>query len=174
MLRIAVTGPESTGKSTLSEDLAKELKTVWVPEFAREYIEMLRHPYTQEDVEKIAHGQMKSEEEKLHTANNYLICDTELTVIKIWMEHKYGTCPNWIKEHITNKPYDLYLLCDIDIPWTPDPQREHPESREHFFLLFLNELKLENKNYVIIHGDRKQRLQTALNAIEELSKNIIG
>ena len=123
--KIVVIGPESTGKSTLSEALATALHTVWVPEYAREYLEHLNRPYSETDLQAIARGQLLKEGEVAPLVNKVLICDTDLYVIKVWSEHKYGRCHASILEEIARRKYDLYLLTGIDMPWSPDPLREH-------------------------------------------------
>ena len=110
--KIAITGPESTGKSTLARKLADHYKTVWVPEYARTYIDKLKRPYEQHDLAEIAKGQIFYEKDLIQKASEYLFCDTELTVIKIWSEYKYGNIePFLISEH-NKSSYDLYLLLD--------------------------------------------------------------
>lgn len=162
MLRVAITGPESTGKSTLSAMLAQHFQTVWVPEFARTYIGSLDRPYTLSDLEKIALGQLKAVEEALPKANQVLFCDTELLVIKIWSEHAFGACPAWILEELVRQPYDLYLLLNVDLPWEPDPQREHPELREYFYGWFKAELRQYGFPFVEVAGSRELRLERAV------------
>jgi NadR type nicotinamide-nucleotide adenylyltransferase len=166
--RIAVTGPESTGKSTLSTDLARYFDTVWVKEYAREYIDQLNRPYEEADLLTIAKGQLQSEEAKAKEANRLLICDTELSVIKIWSEFKYNRCHPWILERLNRQHFDLYLLTATDLPWEEDPQREHPHQREELFKLYEKELKSRGAPYIIIRGNRQQRLQQAIRAIEPL------
>ncbi|CAN5724642.1 hypothetical protein BH24BAC1_BH24BAC1_02440 [soil metagenome] len=168
MLRVAVTGPESTGKSTLSAQLAQHFHTVWVPEFARGYIGSLNRPYTLSDLEEIARGQLKAVEEALPRANRVLFCDTELLVIKIWSEYAFGTCPAWIRKDLARQPYDLYLLLNVDLPWEPDPQREHPELREFFYGWFKAELQQYGFPVVEISGRKEARLQRAVEAVEFL------
>jgi len=167
IFRIAITGPESTGKSTLAEQLAQHFKTGFRPEYAREYLGFLDRPYEFNDIELIAREQIKTETEWLKTTNQIFIADTELLVIKIWMEHKYHHCPSWVLNEIEANPYDLYLLCDIDIPWKPDPQREHPNMREYFFGLFHDELVKRKFNFVVITGAEKKRLNLAIQSIEK-------
>jgi NadR type nicotinamide-nucleotide adenylyltransferase len=166
IFKIAITGPESTGKSTLTEQLANHYNTVWVPEFARDYIASLDRNYELNDILVIAKSQIKKEEEMLLLANRFLFCDTELIVTKIWSEHSFNTCDKWILENINKNRYDLYLLCDIDLPWEFDPLREHPHLREYFFNLYLKELRSRNFHYAIISGNNQMRLQNALNTIE--------
>lgn len=168
MLRIAVTGPESTGKSTLAKQLAKYYHTVFIPEYAREYLEKLNRPYDYHDVEKIALAQIKLENSMMPEAKNLIIADTELVVIKIWMEHKFGKIPGWLTEKIKHREYDLYLLCDIDFPWIFDPQREHPHLRKYFFDKYREEIERRGFQYIIISGSRDTRLSKATQAIDRI------
>jgi NadR type nicotinamide-nucleotide adenylyltransferase len=168
MIKIAVTGPESTGKTTLSAALAKHYNTVYVPEYARIYLEKNGPAYTYNDVEEIALGQIKSEEEITAQAIDLLISDTELIVIKIWMEHKFGKIPGWLERRISDSSYDLYLLCDIDLPWELDPLREHPQLREYFFKVYKNELERRNYPFRIISGESDERLNSAIKEINKL------
>src|SRR5690606_1258045 len=101
--------------------------TVWVPEYAREYLLNLSRNYQQKDLYEIAEGQMEAENNALEQANRFLFCDTDLYVIKVWSEHKYNACDYRVLQEIAVRNYDLYLLTDIDIPWIYDPLREHPE-----------------------------------------------
>lgn len=168
--KIVVIGPESTGKSTLSEALSKELNTLWVPEYAREYLNELNRIYEQHDLLEIAKGQMQSEDELFVQANELLICDTDLNVIKVWSEHKYGNCDRWILEQIAARKYDLYLLTDIDIPWQDDPQREHPEPelRQYFYKIYKDVVQSSGVQWVSISGTPEERLQHALMAVKRL------
>ena len=166
MIRIAITGPESTGKSCLAQELATFYNTVWVPEFARTYIETLQRPYNQDDILRIAHGQLASEAEISKRANKFIFCDTELTVCKIWSLVKYGNCLEQLAHLYQNTFYDYYLLTDIDLPWEYDPQREHPNYRQELMNMYVNELKATQKPFSIIHGTGNQRLNNAINAIK--------
>jgi NadR type nicotinamide-nucleotide adenylyltransferase len=167
-MRVAITGPESTGKSTLASALADHYNTSWVPEYARDYLNKLNRPYTYEDVEKIAIGQIELEDKLASTAIKVLFCDTELIVIKIWLEYKYNKVPDWIEEEIKKRQYDLILLCDIDIPWEPDPLRENPDLRKFFFDWFVKEIKANQFKYIVISGSEKQRLESAIIAIDQI------
>lgn len=164
--KIAVTGPESTGKSELSNKLAAHYNTVYVPEFARKYIDELDRDYTQNDILIIAQNQMEQEKKAALYANDYLICDTELIVTKIWSMHRYKDCHPWILEKIKNNRYDLFLLCNIDLPWEYDKQREHPDQRQFFFNWYRNELEQYGFPYKVISGNGEKRLQTAIDAID--------
>lgn len=168
ILRVAITGPESTGKSTLAKELAKYFNTICVPEYARMYIDQLGRPYEQHDLLEIAKGQIKDEDTLIHKTNNLLICDTELLVIKIWSEYKYGTTDKYILSEIDRRFYDLYLLLDIDLPWENDSQREHPEKRAYFFSLFEEELKKIKANYFVISGANESRFNCAMKHIETI------
>jgi NadR type nicotinamide-nucleotide adenylyltransferase len=166
VMKIAITGPESTGKSQLAAELAEHYKTVFVPEFARAYIENLDRPYNQADILEIAKGQIRDEEKILKQASGMLFCDTELIVTKIWSEVKYGVCDPWIPEMIEKNKYDLFLLCNIDIPWQADPQREHPHLREKLFDLYFNELTQLGFPFKVLSGLGKERLKNAIDLIE--------
>ncbi len=166
--KVAVIGPECTGKSELSKFLAEHFKTECIPEYARAYIDRLVHPYVQEDLLKIAHGQLRLEDESVNDSNEFMVCDTNLYVIKIWSEFKFGSCDQEILNSIATRKYDLYLLTNIDLPWQDDPQREHPTKREELYQLYLNEMKNQSTPFVEIKGDREQRRKTAVDAIEKI------
>mgnify|MGYP001127038732 CR=1 FL=1 len=166
MIRIAVTGPESTGKSLLTQELARHYNEVFVPEYAREYIDRLQRPYTREDILHIAKGQLKSESDLAPGAGRFLFCDTELIVTKIWSLHKYGICDPYILEKILSHRYDLYLLCNIDLAWEFDPQREHPDLRNYFFEWYRRELEDYGFPYAVISGSGKERTRNAISIME--------
>lgn len=165
--KVAVIGPECTGKSSLSAFLADHFGTKWIPEYAREYLDNLGRPYEQHDLLAIARGQLALEDKVAETASDLLICDTNLYVIKVWSEYKYGTCDPEILDHIEKRKYDLYLLTYIDLPWTPDPLREHPHKREELFYIYETEMKNQSVPFVIIKGEGNQRYQSAIQAIEK-------
>jgi NadR type nicotinamide-nucleotide adenylyltransferase len=171
IIRIAITGPESTGKSTIARKLAEHYKTVWIPEFARTYINQLNRPYKEHDLIEIAKGQISHEKELISKANKYLFCDTELTVIKIWSEYKYGNVDPDILSEYYKTSYDLYLLMDINLPWKYDPQREHPEKREFFFDWFESELKAKQADYHVIGGSDEERFENACMVIDKTSSS---
>jgi NadR type nicotinamide-nucleotide adenylyltransferase len=166
--KVCVTGPECTGKSDLSKYLSEYFKTVWVQEYARAYLNKLNHPYQQSDLTKIAHGQIRMEDEWMTDAKRIMICDTNLLTIKIWSEFKFGSCDPEIIMTVNSRPYDLYLLCDIDLPWEADPQREHPDKREQLWSIYKNEVTKTGVPYVEIHGDRSQRIAKAVETINTL------
>jgi len=170
MHKIVVLGPESTGKSTLSQKLAAHYNTVWTPEYAREYIENLPRPYEQQDLLAIAKGQLQLEDEKAQQAGDLLICDTDLYVIKVWSEHKYGQCDPQILEHIAGRRYDLYLLTYIDIPWENDPQREYPDPqmREYFYRIYRDIVMNSGVPWVDIRGSYAEREAKAVAAVDGL------
>ncbi len=165
--KIAITGSESTGKSTLSKQLAEHFNTVWVKEYAREYLNNLNRPYQPKDILKIAKGQKENENQISKKANKVLFSDTELIVTKIWSEVKYQDCHPWILEEINKQDYELYLLCDIDLPWKEDPQREHPHLREHLFNLYKREFETRKLNFEIISGTKEQRFKNALRFVKD-------
>ena len=112
------------------------------------------------------------EDEAAHRANGLLICDTELTVIKIWAEHVFHTVPLWLADEMAAlPPYDLYLLTNVEVNWQPDPQREHPDPkvRQHLFEQYERELTEREVNLKVITGaDFEDRFQQAVAAIDEL------
>ena len=165
--RIAIVGPESTGKSQLAQQLAQHYQTEWVPEYARFYLDRLERAYTQPDLSEIAKGQLAWERDKSDHANRYLFCDTNLIVIKVWSDHKYGMTDPWIEDTLKENTYDFYLLGNIDLAWTPDPQREHPDMREHFFRIYENYLKDNTLPYVLISGQEEARKKCAIDAVEK-------
>lgn len=166
--KIAIVGPESTGKSVLSEKLAKHYQTEWVQEYAREYLEGLGRPYMREDLAEIAKGQLAAEDALIGKANRLLVCDTNLVVIKIWSDVKYGECDQWIVDEMESRHYDLHLLMNIDLPWEYDPLREHPETRDFLFEKYEAELKRLASPYAIIGGDYRQRFERAKAEIEKI------
>ena len=166
--KIAITGPESTGKSVLSSQLAEHYNTVWVPEFSREYLEGIGRLYVEQDILEIARGQLKNEKAALEKANVFLFCDTELIVTKIWSEVKYQRCDPWILDNIRNHGYDLYLLCDIDLPWEYDPLREHPGQRPFLFDCYTRELENTGRLYYVVSGYGADRLNHAISIIDQL------
>ena len=168
MIRVVIIGPESTGKTTLSKALADQYNTVWVPEYAREYLNQLDRPYVQSDLLEIAKGQMESQIEAGKQAHGLLFCDTDLHVIKVWSEHKYGTCDPWILNQLKVQYYDLYIITDFDIPYEDDPLREHPEMRSYFFDIYLNLMKDNDKAFIVAQGDLKTRIKQAKKAIGAL------
>ena len=172
MLKVVVIGPESTGKSTLSEQLAAHYQTVWVQEFARQYLEELPRPYEQQDLLTIAGGQLAQEDKLAKQANRLLVCDTDLHVIKVWSEHKYGACDSRILEQIATRPYDLYLLTYIDIPWEEDPQREYPDPamREYFYNIYKDLVAASGVPWVEIKGSFEERKLLAVAAVDNLLK----
>lgn len=164
--KIAIIGPESTGKSTLSIELAACYRAGWVPEYAREYLQGLPSKYEETDLLHIARGQLDAED-CLGKRENVLFCDTDLYVIKVWSEHSYGRCDPWILTQIARRKYDLYLLTFIDVPWTQDPQREHPEPRmrEYFYRQYLDIVLHAGVPWADIRGNRRQRLAQAVAAV---------
>jgi len=167
--KIAITGPESTGKSILAEQLALHYQTVWVPEYARGYLEHLGRPYEEKDILLIARGQLSAEAVQLKKARTFLFCDTESLVTMIWSKVRYNRCDSWIRNAVETHLYDLYLLCDIDLPWEYDPLREHPDRRQYLFDLYYNELKRRQFPFAVVRGTGTDRLDNALQIIENFT-----
>jgi NadR type nicotinamide-nucleotide adenylyltransferase len=166
--KIAIIGPESTGKSTLSQALAAALRAPWVPEYARAYLEQLGRPYTEDDLLQMAYGQLQAEDAAAREAGSYLICDTDLYVIKVWSEHKYGHCHSGILKEIARRSYDAYILTYIDTRWQYDPLREHPDDamRSYFYHVYHDIVVNSGLPFIVVKGSPEERLQQALHAVK--------
>ncbi len=173
LIKIAITGPESTGKTTLASELAAHYQTIWVEEFARDYLMKKNGIYKSEDLLYIAEQQYKSEQNSIKEATKLLICDTEFINIKIWSIVKYGFCNDSILNLAKNQDYNLILLCKNDIPWENDLLRENHDKGDELFELFVKELKYYEHNYHIIDGSTiNTRKNKAINEIDKvLNKN---
>ena len=169
-LRISLTGPESAGKSVLAAQLAAHYGTGFVPEYARQYLEENGPAYTLPDLEAIARGQLAAEDAAALQATRLLFCDTDLLVIKIWAENAFGTCPAWVLAELARPRYACTLLLAPDLPWAPDPLREHPDpaQRAHFYNLYRAELVSRGWPFAEISGPPAQRLALARAAIDGL------
>jgi len=167
MLKIIVTGPESSGKTTLCKALSKHYNLPFTKEFAREYLTDLGKNYLQEDLLEIAKGQL--ENEQLITNNQQIsLHDTDLITLKIWSDYKYGNCNNWILEQIEKQKVEnrFYILCKPDLKWDYDPLRENPTNRNELLEIYKQELENLGHKFLIIKGeDRNEQ------AIESLSTN---
>lgn len=170
MKKIVILGGESTGKSTLSSELAEKFQGVYVGEFAREYLSQLHRPYEEEDLIVIARGQLKLELQAYNESKSLMFCDTDLHVIMVWSEHKYGRCHDVILKSIATSKADAFILTAADFPWEPDLLREHPEEkfRYFFFRWYLELLIHQSKPFIIVDGKHETRLQKASLFIEGL------
>ena len=175
--KIVVIGPESTGKSSLCKALAEHYKTIWVKEFAREYLERNGKDYVFEDLYKIALGQLEEIknavvkvgiQQEANTQNLFFI-DTDLYVIKIWSEFVFNKCDNSILTLITKQQYDLYLLCDVDLPWVNDNLREYPDLkvRQKLFHYYKEEMTAQKTPWKIISGNYDERTVAAIKFIDQ-------
>jgi len=185
--KIVITGPESTGKSTLCEQLAKHYETIWCPEYAREYL--LKHgtDYTFDDLLTIAKGQLSLEDQYVSSIVNReslkresnspitfrhspLFIDTDMYVMKVWCEYVFGKCHQFILDEIVERKYDLYLLCNTDLPWVKDELREYPneEPRKELYHIYKDIMINQQTAWVEISGDYEERLQKAIAAVDAL------
>lgn len=175
MIKIAVLGVESTGKSTLTQNLAQKFDTIAIDEFARSYLEQINRPYTFEDINLIAEGQKKSIEQNTHkyAKKKVIFADTELLVVKIWAEFVFGKCPTWIENEVPKQDFKHYLLTDIDLPWQKDHLREYPDFqvREKLHQIYLENLIKYNFSFSLINGLGEKRLEKAAKIVEEILKN---
>jgi nicotinamide riboside kinase len=165
--RIVITGPESTGKTELAKVLAKKQNGDWIPEYARQYVENLDRPYNYDDVVHIARYQVAQDAGlALRSGRVVLIYDTWLILTKVWLEQVFGTCPEWISEHIRSTKIDLFLICDTDLPWIADPVRENGDvRREQLFKLYCEEIRHFGFNYEIVSGLGPARAENAMIAL---------
>lgn len=172
-LIVAITGAESTGKSTLAEALTKHYNVPFVPEFARAYILGLHRHYNYEDIAFIARKQV--EQYILLLSGNYpvIILDTWLLITKVWFEVVYNHFPAWLEENIEKLTIDLFLVCDTDLPWEADDVRENGgENRNILQQKYLDEIQKYNFPYRLIQGNGTLRTQTAIKIIDDrLIKN---
>ena len=189
--KIVAIGPESTGKSSLCKQLATHYDTLWCPEYAREYLTIHGMDYTYEDLLTIAKGQVELEEKytqlaignrqsattgrddshsPLTTHHSLLFIDTDMYVMKVWCEFVFGNCHQFILDQIAKRKYDLYLLCDIDLPWTHDQLREYPEPgpRQQLYAIYKTIMQNQTTPWVEINGNYQERVQKAINAVEGL------
>ena len=176
--KIVIIGPESTGKSSLCAALAKHYETIWAKEYAREYLEKNGKDYAFEDLYKIANGQLKEEANALNnlktvvkeTTEVPLFIDTDLYVIKVWSEFVFNKCDNRILTQITKQQNDLYLLCDVDLPWVEDNLREYPDVqvRQKLFHYYKEEMTAQKTPWKIISGDYDERIATAIKFTDEV------
>lgn len=175
--KVVIIGPESTGKSTLCKLLADNFNTIWVKEYAREYL--LKHGtnYTFENLLSIAKGQIEGEENGINKlahqqngSNQLLFIDTDMYVMKVWCEFVFEKCHHWILNRIAERKYDLYLLCNVDLPWVKDELREYPDlaSRKKLYKHYKDILINQNVPWVDISGDYEQRLAKAIDAVHTI------
>ena len=165
-IRIAVTGPESTGKTTLALQLAELYNGQYIPEFARTYVEKLNRHYTYDDVEAIARIQVEQYESTKSISGHLFLFDTWLIITKVWFNWVFGKYPNWIEDRILDCPIDLFLLCLPDLPWEADSVRENGgENRLKLLDQYRNELQHYGFKFVVISGMGEARLKSAINAM---------
>ena len=170
MIKIAVTGPESTGKSSLSKIFREKHAAHVVPEFARLWLEdKPNYRYTFEDVEWMAQEQFRLQSEAMHSSTKLVVCDTDFLVHRIWMDVVFGKCPKWIEAESERNAFDFTLLMDIDLAWEADPLREHPHLREELFFRYLNLLENSKRPFGIVNGHASERYQNSLTLLKEHS-----
>lgn len=168
--KIAIVGPESTGKSTITQQLAQHYHTLWVPEYARYYCAALTSPCELQDEINMFHGQVALEESILAVAQKeFIFCDTTFLTVKIWSDEVFGETPEIVLKALPQYHYDLYLLMDIDLPWQEDPLRDFPDKREHFMQVWHKELQALKANYLVVSG-QETRLQNAITVVDHFFK----
>jgi len=191
--KIVAIGPESTGKSSLCKELAEHYSCLWCPEYAREYLTIHGMNYSYQDLLTIAKGQLELEEKYTQSAvgnrqsanrdkndpdsllithHSLLFIDTDMYVMKVWCEFVFGKCHQFILDEIAKRTYNLYLLCDIDLPWTRDELREYPDEgpRQKLYEIYKTIMQNQSTPWVEINGDHEQRVQRAINAVDGILK----
>lgn len=167
-LKIAVVGPESTGKSEMAQRLAAEWNTLYVPEYSRYYCEGLNREYTLQDEMNIFYGQLALEDSLMSVLRRPLIiCDTCFLTVKVWSDHLFGFTPERVLEERLVRKYDFYLLMDIDLPWVDDPLRDFPDKREYFLEVWKKELAGVSGRYSLISGLGEARFRSGIEAVRE-------
>ena len=171
--RIVIYGPESTGKTTLASDLANHYKTIWVPEYAREYLQkkwdLTKEKCNLDDLINIALGQIKMENRMTSKSRKFIFCDTNVLVTKVWSEtHFRGYCSTEIKNILKSVRYDYYFLTNIDVPWVKDDLRDRPDNREEMFNYFKKQLDINEIKYSVVSGDKEKRLKRAILILDKI------
>jgi nicotinamide riboside kinase len=189
--KIVIIGPESTGKSSLCQQLASHYSTQWVREFAREYLLANGTDYNFENLLTIAKGQVELEEREVNSLMQFLsspasektynkdysltsalplFIDTDMYVLKVWCEFVFDKCHLWILDEVVKRQYDLYLLCNVDLPWVKDELREYPdlENRERLYRHYKDIMVNQHIPWVNINGNYDERLQKAISAVDEI------
>jgi NadR type nicotinamide-nucleotide adenylyltransferase len=179
--KIVIIGPESTGKTTLCRQLAEHYKTIWVTEYAREYLLTNGTDYTFETLLDIAKGQINNEDSTIESIEKnfnelkteLIFIDTDMYVMKVWCEFVFDKCHHWILNAIAERKYDLYLLCNIDLPWIKDELREYPDlaKREKLYHYYKDIMVNQQVTWIDINGSYDERLQKATNAVNKLLSN---
>tara|TARA_B100000902_G_C27183162_1_gene850004 strand:+ start:283 stop:792 length:510 start_codon:yes stop_codon:yes gene_type:complete len=169
MKKIVFTGPECSGKTTLSREIAKHFNLIWIEEYARKYLNKLQRSYKYCDLKKIAQGQLQLENRT--RKNQILICDTNLQVIKLWSLIKFSKCDPFIINNQDSKA--LYILCKPDFTWTFDHLRENPENREEIFNLYHQDLIENNMDFIIANGNHNERFQLISRLIHRMSTKYV-
>jgi nicotinamide riboside kinase len=171
MKKIVLTGPESSGKTTLAAQLAQYFGAAWVPEFARQYLDGLGRPYLESDLLEIARGQAALEDEVAARNDGLIFLDTSLEVVKIWSEVCFGRCAPEIRELMHRRLPDFYLLCLPDLPWVPDPQRQNPNDRDLLLVRYQAELASLGVPFSEVRGSGEARLENAVQAVNLFVNN---
>ena len=165
--RVVITGPESTGKTLLAEKLATYFNTIWIPEYARDYITTLDREYNYDDLEHIAREQVKREKDLIKNARGFLFYDTHLIITKVWFKVVYNRYPLWIDKAVISSGIDIFLVCNTDIPWIPDHVRENGgEMRNKLLDMYIDEIEMFGIPWSLVSGQEDNRTEFAINKVK--------
>lgn len=132
-----------------------------------EYVEEVRKTESQKDRKIVSD---RSSHSQLTTNQSLLFIDTDMYVMKVWCEFVFENCHRFILDQIIERKYDLYLLCNIDLPWIKDELREYPdlESRQRLYSIYKDIMVNQSVPWVDINGDYDERLAKAITCIDSL------
>jgi len=169
MKRIAILGAESSGKSTLCEALARRYRTVWVPEYLREFVDTMGRVPFEDDQFGIARTQRTREDAAALQARDVLFCDTTPLMTALYSRVYWGRVDAQLQELARSHDYALTLVTATDTPWMPDGlQRESEEVRDLVHRMVLAELQERGIPYLLVQGDLPQRLRQVEEALAAL------
>lgn len=170
-VRVVLIGSECTGKTTLATKLAAHYEVEFVPEYLRSYFTAKDGNLTVDDAIPIAEGQFKLENKAEEKGYNPIICDTDIVSSIVYTEHYFGQLPLWFEKQLQIRTASIYLLCDVDVEWIADGQRDMPENRNYMQSLFSRELQNRGLNYQTISGPLDKRMQDGIALINNALSN---
>jgi HTH-type transcriptional regulator, transcriptional repressor of NAD biosynthesis genes len=169
--RVCLLGAESTGKTTMARALAQEYATAWNPEYGRAYTELRPDhgaPWTTDEFTHIARVQCWYEDCLAETAHQLIFCDTDAFTTALFHE-VYLECPTHAFDDLVERPYDLFLVCDLDVPWRHDGIREFDEQRHWMHARYLERAQKSGRPWLLLAGTHEARLRKSKAAVAQLA-----